>query len=164
MRSGLRKIPFPFEAYINCFYPDKFILFTSGHRLHDFNVGLLNEVPASNTPLNPASYTLCAQYVGEVGRGATVEIPCLNPLVLVTALVVQIPGKNIIQLHVGDFFFGKGYVSFLSDFEPFDSCLSAIKFLMHVGTGCDASHQEVGRCSTRGESQGMYITLISAKK
>ena len=37
---------------------------------------------------------------------------------------------------------------------------------MHVGkvTGCDAGHQEVGRCSTRGGSQGMCITFASANK
>ena len=31
-------------------------------------------------------------------------------------------------------------------------------------TGCNAGHQEVGRCSTRGGSQGMYITFASAKQ
>ena len=29
--------------------------------------------------------------------------------------------------------------------------------------GCHAGHQEVSRCHTRGESQGMYITYASAK-
>ena len=31
-------------------------------------------------------------------------------------------------------------------------------------TGYDAGHQEVSMCSTRGGSQGMYITFASAKK
>ena len=30
-------------------------------------------------------------------------------------------------------------------------------------TGCHAGHREVGRCSTRGGSQGMYITFTSTK-
>ena len=38
--------------------------------------------------------------------------------------------------------------------------------LMHVGkvTGCNAGCQEVSGCSTRGGSQGIYITFTSAKK
>ena len=31
-------------------------------------------------------------------------------------------------------------------------------------TGCDASHQKVGMCSSKGGSQGMYITFTPAKK
>ena len=31
-------------------------------------------------------------------------------------------------------------------------------------TGCDAGGQEVGMCSTRGGSQGMYIRFTSANK
>ena len=31
-------------------------------------------------------------------------------------------------------------------------------------TGCTVCHQEVGMCSTRGGSQGMYITFTSTKK
>ena len=31
-------------------------------------------------------------------------------------------------------------------------------------TSCDAGCQEVGRCSTRGGFQGMYITFASAKQ
>ena len=39
----------------------------------------------------------------------------------------------------------------------------AALLLMHDGevTGCDAGCQEVGTCSTRGGSQGMYITFTA---
>ena len=31
-------------------------------------------------------------------------------------------------------------------------------------TGCNTCNQELSRCSTRGRSQGMYITFTSAKQ
>ena len=47
------------------------------------------------------------------------------------------------------------------------ACLSSLRWLPFKSegevTGCEASCQEVSRCSTRGGSQGIYITFASAK-
>ena len=43
------------------------------------------------------------------------------------------------------------------------SILPLLKHVCVEAIGCDAGHQEVTRCCTRGEPQGMYIMYTSAK-
>ena len=48
--------------------------------------------------------------------------------------------------------------------HPIESgILTLLKDTCGEAIGCHAGHQEVSRCSTRGESQGMYIMYASTK-
>ena len=59
---------------------------------------------------------------------------------------------------------GSGFVFFPGDCpfesEPSPTSADACREV----TSCTAGHQEVDMCSTRGGSQGMYITFTPAKK
>jgi len=46
------------------------------HRLDNFVVGLTNDDPATTAPVFKSSYTLCGQWSGSVGHGATATINC----------------------------------------------------------------------------------------
>ena len=54
----------------------------------------------------------------------------------------------------------KKYGDYLFESEPSPTSANACGEV----TGSTAAHQEVGMCSTRGDSWGIYITFASAKK
>ena len=84
------------------------------------------------------------------GRGLLVLLVGLNALLSAWVLSSN-RGKNMwLVFCAGDCPFDPKPI-----ISPADAC--------GEGTGCHTCHQEVGRCSTRGASQGMYITFASAK-
>ncbi len=68
-------------------------LIFSAHRLHDFNVGLVEREVSYGETIDPASYPLCTHYTGAVPSGATVILDCdYSGAALV--VLIQIPGTN----------------------------------------------------------------------
>jgi len=61
----------------------------SAHRSNNFIVGLTDVSPATTAP-TLWNYTVCAQYPGAVGDGATVHLPCTSCMPPRRYLIVQI--------------------------------------------------------------------------
>ena len=73
------------------FYLSSCVICVSDTRLHDFQIGYLDDWPTG--ALDPSSYTLCATYCGVVGNGATESVNC-DTNNSGRYVVVQIPGSN----------------------------------------------------------------------
>ena len=70
-----------------------YVFYFAGHRLHDFNVGLLSGTrPGGGSSLSVTSYSLCAHYSGSLPSNATIQLYCTFPLELARTVVIQIPG------------------------------------------------------------------------
>ena len=78
--------------------------FCEGDRSDNFIIGLTNVSPIVTAPIL-GSYTVCGQYPGVVGEGATVNLQCTDNMPAYTYVIVQFPnppdGKaNFCELEV----------------------------------------------------------------